>query len=99
MSSSHHSEGHSQSKLIKRFEKQLSGLQERTWGRGRISGDDDGELAFVVSSGKTPGIVRVDFGKPVEWLGLPPQEAVELAQLLIKHARSIATEPIRVSLT
>jgi hypothetical protein len=99
MGSSHHSEGHSQSELIKRFEKQLSGMQERTWGQGRISGDDDGELAFVVSSGQQPNIVRIDFGKPVEWLGLPPQEAVQLAQLLIKHARSVSTEPIRVSLT
>ena len=32
------------------------------------------------------GIVRVEFGKPVAWLGLPPPEARQLAALLLRHA-------------
>jgi hypothetical protein len=32
------------------------------------------------------GIVRVVFGKPIGWLGLPAREARELATMLIEKA-------------
>jgi hypothetical protein len=35
------------------------------------------------------GIVRLQFGKPVGWLGLPSREARELATLLITKADEI----------
>ena len=34
-------------------------------------------------------IVRVDFGKPVAWLGLPAVEAAQLGALLIAKAKEI----------
>jgi hypothetical protein len=35
------------------------------------------------------GIVRLDFGKPVGWLGLPSAHARELARLLIEKADAV----------
>jgi hypothetical protein len=37
-----------------------------------------------------PDGVVVDFGKPVSWIGLSPQEAVDFAALIIKHANDVA---------
>ena len=51
---------------------------------GRYQPDDEGELRFVV--GSTPGKVRIDFGKPIEWLAMPPDKAREFAQALMRHA-------------
>jgi hypothetical protein len=50
--------------------------------------------------------VMLNFGKPVAWLGLDPQHAVELANLLIRHAREAnrvigrerSTKPLTVKL-
>lgn len=55
--------------------------------QGVLEADDQGELRMAVAYDRRAGIVRVEFGKPVAWLGLPPNEAVALAETLIKHAR------------
>lgn len=54
--------------------------------QGHISDDDQGGLRMAVGFDKLDGIVRVEFGKPVAWLGLPPPEAIQLAHLLLRHA-------------
>lgn len=54
--------------------------------QGVLDDDDQGELRMGVAYDKLAGIVRLEFGKPVAWLGLPPEQAVALAQLLLKHA-------------
>jgi hypothetical protein len=41
---------------------------------------------MAIAYDKLNGIVRVEFGKPVAWLGLPPPEAIQLAKLLLHHA-------------
>jgi len=101
MASSHHGERRPDSRdfenhLMRRFAEQEEGTANRQWPEGRISGDDDGELAFVVAA--KDGLVRLDFGKPVEWMAMPPEQAVQMAQLLIKQARSVATKPLRISI-
>lgn len=52
---------------------------------GMTRPDDEGELRFAVGRDKR-GNVQVDFGKPVAWFALPPDQAKALAALLIKHA-------------
>lgn len=42
------------------------------------------------------GLVVVDFGKQVESVAMKPQQAIELVQMLIKHAREITTETLAV---
>jgi len=109
MSASHHSElpeDHplaqqlrEERRLRGEFIKQVHGTKKRKWPEGRIGGDDDGELAYMVGSDPEHGIVRLEFGKAVDWLGLPPKQAIELAQSLIKHARAVSKTPLRISLT
>ena len=55
---------------------------------GKLTPQDDGELAFAV--GHTDGKVVIDFGTPTSWIGMPPQTAVDLAKLLIAHAREVS---------
>jgi hypothetical protein len=53
---------------------------------GKLNDDDQGGLRIGIAYDKLDGIVRIDFGKPVAWLGLPPPEAIELANLLLAKA-------------
>ncbi len=80
------------------LQEQKDRTRQRQWPEGRLNGDDDGELAFAIGPDETGTLVMLDFGKPVTWTAMPPQQAVELAQLLIRHARAIAKEPLRVIL-
>lgn len=87
-----------QSELWKRFENQKKGTAKRTYSKGRTAADDDGDIAFVVGPDDSEKFVKLDFGKAVHWVGLSPETAVELAQLLIMHARAISKKPIVVQL-
>lgn len=107
MSFQHHSEGGSDElrKLFEdqgaartRFSEQCEGRVSRTWSDGRLGGEDDGDLAFAVGPHPDEELVVVDFGKPVTFIAMPPQQAVELAQVLIKHARAMSAQPIRIEL-
>ncbi len=53
--------------------------------QGSYGRHDEGELQFGVAR-DSYGNVRVDFGKPVAWMALPPATAIELAKLLLRHA-------------
>ncbi len=45
-------------------------------------------LTFLTMKGN----VVVDFGKPVVWVGMPPQQAVDFANRMIRQAREAARE-------
>ena len=47
--------------------------------------EHDGNLQF--SFGTKNGMVIVDFGKLVKWIGLPPDDADEFARLMVKAAQ------------
>lgn len=57
--------------------------------RGKAGDTDEGELRFAIAADHSEGIVRVEFGKPVAWLGLPVNEARALAKLLLEKADEI----------
>lgn len=78
------------------FKEQQQGTAPRHWPEGRLSGKDDGELAFKIGPDESNTVVQLDFPKPVTFLAMPPAQAIQLAQLLIKHARAISTEPLRI---
>lgn len=66
----------------------LSDAMRRLMGEypnGRLNAQDAGALAFAV--GVEEGRVVLRFPKPVAWLGMTGDEAIGLAQVLIKHAR------------
>lgn len=59
--------------------------------QGKLDDTDEGELKMAIAYDKLNGVVRLEFGKPVAWLGLPPPEAKELAEKLLWHARKAKT--------
>lgn len=64
---------------------------------GRMNADDAGALAFAV--GVEAGRVVLRFPKPVAWMGMTGDEALELAQLLLKHAKAAGiTSPLVIRL-
>jgi hypothetical protein len=59
--------------------------------QGKLNGDDEGGLRMAIAADQRNGIIRVDFGKPVAWLGLDKATALALADNLRKHAQSLPT--------
>lgn len=55
---------------------------------GKLSPDDEGGIQFAI--GVRDGKVCLDFGKPVSWLGMNPEDALKLAGSLIEKARKAA---------
>lgn len=53
---------------------------------GRLNKDDAGAVAMAV--GVESGKVILRFPKPIAWVGFTGDDAMELAQVLIKHARA-----------
>lgn len=53
---------------------------------GKITPDDEGELRLAVRAFPARGIVAVDFGKNVSWLGLDKETALGLAEILRDQA-------------
>lgn len=54
--------------------------------QGVLSDDDEGELRMGVARDPLDGLVHIKFGKPVAWMALPPESAVEFAKTILKHA-------------
>ncbi len=55
-----------------------------TYSDGKASDDDEGDLRLQVAHNGDD--VRIDFGKPVAWLGFPKDQAIQFAMLILKHA-------------
>jgi hypothetical protein len=58
---------------------------------GKLTPQDEGELKFFV--GVKHGKVVIQFGSPVSWVGMPPEKAMELAQLLVFSAAQATSPP------
>ncbi len=53
--------------------------------QGKLTPEDEGDIQFRV--GGENGKVVLDFGTPVHWVGMDPQQAADLASSLLKWAR------------
>jgi hypothetical protein len=53
--------------------------------KGSLGPHDEGELRMAVAK-DSQGNVHVNFGKDVSWFAIPPEQAIELAKLLLRHA-------------
>jgi hypothetical protein len=56
---------------------------------GKVYADDAGELKVAITTDKENGIIRIDFGTRVEWLGLNVSEAKILAAALITRIQEL----------
>ena len=83
---------------MKRFNDQLEGRAKRAYSEGRLKPSDDGDIAFAIAADREKGVVILDFGKQVSWLGMRPKDAVALAEKLIEKAREVANEPLTFNL-
>jgi hypothetical protein len=54
---------------------------------GKLNDDDEGALNIAISHEN--GVVRVDFGEPTAWIGLPPDLALAFAATIAKHAMAL----------
>ena len=55
---------------------------------GQLTSRDEGAIQFAI--GDTDGKVVIDFGTPVAWLGMSPQQAADFAAALLERARLVA---------
>lgn len=76
--------------LTDELRKLQQGFIER-FPEGKLTPNDEGAIAFAI--GVQNGKVCIRFAEPCAWLGMPPEQAMEMAQLLIKNARRISNTP------
>jgi hypothetical protein len=84
--------------ILKRLMDQLEGRAKRNYSEGRASVTDDGDLALAVAADRAKKIVVIDFGKQVDWIGMGPEQAVGLAEMLIAKAREASDRPLSVNI-
>lgn len=53
---------------------------------GRLSDDDEGELNFAIGRDPIDGLVHMNFGKRISGMAFAPEQAIEIARILLKHA-------------
>lgn len=51
---------------------------------GKLNDDDEGEIQIGLT--EKDGVVVLDFGKPVSWVGFSKEQAKEIGQMLIDKA-------------
>ena len=56
---------------------------------GQIFKDDEGALNIGIAYDKEKGIVIMDFGSPVKWIGLSPEDVYGLTKVMIEKANEI----------
>ena len=54
--------------------------------QGKLNQNDEGEIMFAVAADKSKGKVLINFGKPVAWIGMDREQAIEFANLLKQKA-------------
>lgn len=55
----------------------------------KLDPTDEGELHAAIATDHANRMVRIEFGKPVAWLCLPPADAVALAAQLVERAKDL----------
>lgn len=66
----------------------------RKYPRGKYTEDDEGEITFAIAADPRNRKVVIQFGKPVAWLGLDPEDAEALGRMLITKAHEASGEPL-----
>lgn len=56
---------------------------------GKINKDDEGELAIGIASDVKNNVVVIEFGKSIQWIGFPPEQAIEFANMIMKASNEM----------
>jgi len=57
--------------------------------QGKLTPEDEGEIQFGIAADSKTGKVVINFGKPVVWVGMQPEQAIALANSLREQAGKI----------
>lgn len=79
MSINHHGK---QSDLMRRFIEEQMGVAKREYPAGRMGAEDDGVLTYAMANDDRHRTIIIRFPKPIEWIGMGLQEAVQLRDSL-----------------
>lgn len=81
-------------------ERELSAAMKKLFGEypnGRLNKDDAGAVAVAI--GHQNGAVTMQFPHNLNWIGFTPDQAVDIAQTLLTHARKCgSTKPLTIKL-
>lgn len=91
----HH--GDDGSDIWRRFLEQVEGRAQRAYSDGRLGADDDGDLAMAIGADQARRVVIIDYGKLIQWVGMPPEQAVRMAEMLIEKALAVSDKPLVVN--
>lgn len=57
---------------------------------GRLNPDDEGELVIGIQADKRNKVVVMSFGDTkVSWIGMPAQQALDIAEALVRRAKEL----------
>lgn len=63
----------------------MAGKEFRRYPFGKLNEHDEGEIGIAI--GARHATVVMEFPKTVKWIGFPPEQAEEIAELLKKWAQ------------
>ena len=78
---SHHSSDPKQEKILSETMRKLFG----EFPNGRLNAEDQGAVAVAI--GHELGAVTMQFPHNLNWIGFTPEQAIDIAQTLVEHAR------------
>jgi len=58
--------------------------------QGKTCPEDEGELTFAI--GAADGMVQMQFGTPVAWFSMYPEQGRKVAKAILKHCDQIESE-------
>lgn len=83
--------------VMQRFMDQVDGRAKRRYEHGRLKAEDDGALAMAIAADHEHQRIIIDFGKPVNWLGLRVEDAHGLINLLSEKIRELG-KPVTITI-
>lgn len=90
---SHHGDNPEQERILREAMRRLTG----EFPNGRLNDDDQGAVAVAIAHQN--GAVTLQFPKNLNWIGFTPEQAIDIAQSLIEHARKCGcTKPLTVKI-
>ena len=75
--------------LARDFLMQVLGQMPPQYPAGKLSEDDQGELALAVALDRKSRTIIIRFPKPIDWMGFGKQDALALGQKLVDLANQL----------
>ena len=71
------------------FLEQLVNKAKEQFSKPPISDDDQGDLAFAITTDEKHGVVRLRFAKPVVWLAMEPDMARTFCNAILERVNQL----------